>query len=287
MGTSRARLAIAAATLLLSTGGAAIKLSSLSIWQIASFRSAIAAAVMLAALPAARRSFGRGPWFVGAAQAACMLTFVAANKLTTAAATIYLQSTAPLYVLALGPVLLGERARRADFAYIAALAAGLGLLLLGRQQALLSAPDPGLGNALAALGGLSWALTVLGLRWLGRDGDAGAPQAAACAGNLLAFAACLPPALASGTALAGLAHPAEISLLLYLGVVQIALPYTLLTRGLRSLPALEASLLLLLEPVLNPLWAWLLQGEVPSPSTLAGGGLILVASAVRSSVRDV
>jgi DME family drug/metabolite transporter len=68
----------------------------------------------------------------------------------------------------------------------------------------------------------------------------------------------------------------------YLGVAQIGLAYVLLTRALRLVPALEASLLLLLEPVLNPVWAWIVHGEVPSPWSISGGALILLATAAKA-----
>jgi drug/metabolite transporter (DMT)-like permease len=285
MSPARARVEIAVATLFLSTGGASIKFCDLTPWQIASYRSAIAAVTMLLVLPAARRGFRPATALVGAAQAASMVVFVLANKLTTAAATIFLQSTAPLYVLVLAPLLLRERPARADLFFMAALALGLLLLIGGEQAPLASAPHPTAGNAFAALGGLAWALTLLGLRWLGRGGDAGAQQAAAVSGNLLAFAACLPVALAAGSPVSVLGQPADAAVLLYLGVVQIALAYAILTRALRALPALEASLFVLLEPVLNPLWAWLVQGEVPAWTTLAGGAVILGATLARAASR--
>lgn len=277
MTPARARLELAAATLFLSTGGAAIKFCALSPWQIASYRSAIGAAALLLFLPAARRGLRPATFLVGAAQASSMIVFVVANKLTTAAATIFLQSTAPLYLLALGPLVLHERPRRSDLAFLAALAGGMVLLLAGNQVPLASAPDPARGSAVAALGGVTWALTLLGLRWLGRGEDPAAAQGATAAGNLIAFLVCLPAALAAAPLVA---RPADVAVLAYLGVVQIALPYALLTHALRAVSALEASLFMLLEPVMNPLWAWLVQGEVPGWATLAGGGVILLATAV-------
>src|SRR5579864_4599742 len=110
----RSRLLLAAAALLFSTGGAAIKGATLTGWQVASFRSAIAAAVLYLALPEARRGWS---WRIAppaAAYAATLLTFVLATRLTTAANAIYLQSTAPLYLLLLGPLLLREPIRRSD-----------------------------------------------------------------------------------------------------------------------------------------------------------------------------
>jgi drug/metabolite transporter (DMT)-like permease len=53
---------------------------------------------------------------------------------------------------------------------------------------------------------------------------------------------------------------------------------------MRHLPALEASLFLLLEPVLNPLWAWLIRGEYPGVWVLAGGAMIIAATGARAVV---
>ncbi len=103
------RLMILMAALLFSTGGAAVKACSLSAWQVASFRSGIAAVTLLLVLPAARRGWGWRTWLVGAAYAGTMISYVLANKLTTAANAIFLQSTAPLYILLLSPILLNER----------------------------------------------------------------------------------------------------------------------------------------------------------------------------------
>ena len=67
----------------------------------------------------------------------------------------------------------------------------------------------------------------------------------------------------------------------YLGVVQIGLAYVFLVAGLSRVPAVEASLLLLIEPVLNPLWTWLVHREVPATGALAGGAVIVAALALR------
>jgi drug/metabolite transporter (DMT)-like permease len=273
------RLQVLGAALLFSTGGAAIKACSLSAWQVAGFRSAVAAAALLIALPAARARPRPRTLAVGAAYAATLILFVTANKLTTAANTIFLQSTAPIYLLLLGPWLLGERVRRADLAMTAALGLGLASFFVGSDPHVATAPEPLRGNVLAAASGFTWALTIVGLRGLGRgDASADAPGAVAAvvAGNLIAFAVCLPPAwpVAAST-------PLDWAVIGYLGVFQIGLAYVLLTRGVRRLPALEVSLLILVEPVLNAVWAFLIHGERPGPWSAAGCTLILVATAAR------
>ena len=99
------------------------------------------------------------------------------------------------------------------------------------------------------------------------------------AGNLITFAVCLPLALGPDTP-SGSAR--DWLIIAYLGVFQIALAYVWMTRGVRSLPAFEVSLLLLLEPVLNPIWTWLVHGERPGSASLAGCAVILAATAART-----
>lgn len=265
------RIAVLLAAVLLSTGGAAIKLCTLTGWQVASFRSAVAAGAILVFSWPARRELDRRVLLVGAAFAATLIVFAVANKLTTAANAIFLQSTAPLFILLLAPPLLGEHFRRRDLGVVIAMAAGMTLFFVGEQPSFRSAPEPVRGNAVAALSGLTWALTVIGLRWLSRAGAG--PRAMLLTGNLIACAVCLPLALPVGAAAA-----ADWALIAYLGVFQIVVAYLLIGAGLRHLTALEGMLLLLLEPVLNPVWAALAQGELPGALSLAGGAVILGAT---------
>ena len=260
--------------MLFSTGGAAIKACALGAWQVASFRSLLAAAVLWLVIDDRRAVLRPRYLAVGAAYAVTMLCYVGANKTTTAANAIFLQSTAPMYLLALGPLVLRESIRRVDWIVTAAIAAGLALFFVGVEAPQATAPDPALGNTLGAIAGASWALTLLGLRWLGR-GDGGGSSAAASvvAGNLIAGLVALPFALPVVSASA-----TDWAVIAYLGVVQIGLAYVWLTRGVRYVPALQVSLLLLLEPVANGVWAWLIHGERPGGFALAGGGLILAAT---------
>ncbi|HEX9054070.1 MAG TPA: EamA family transporter, partial [Gemmatimonadales bacterium] len=162
-----ARLRLALAALLFSTGGAAIKSAAFTGWQIAGFRSGVAAVVLWLLVPGARRGWSRRVFLVGAAYAATLVLFVLANRLTTSANTIFLQSTAPLYVLLLSPWLLHESVRPADVGFMAVVGLGLALFFVGAEPPLATAPDPARGNLLAAASGVTWALTVCGLRWMG------------------------------------------------------------------------------------------------------------------------
>jgi DME family drug/metabolite transporter len=272
-------LQLVAAAVLFSTSGAAIKFVSLGAWQVACLRAGVAAITLLVLLPEVRRRWTWPAALIGAAHAATMVSFVVANKLTTAASTIFLQSTAPLYILVAAPLVLREKVTRRDLVLAAVIAAGLALIITGEPAAQATAPDPARGNAIALCSGILWAGTLMGLRWSAR-GDA--PQAGSAAlvvliGNVLACLATLPLALPLPAI-----STVDLLTLIYLGALQIGVAYILLTRAVRHVPAFEASLLLLVEPVLNPCWAWVLSGEIPGAAVLAGGGLILAATAWRT-----
>lgn len=279
----RARLEIAGAALLFSTGGAVIKSTTFSGWQVAGLRSGIAAVAVLLLVPASRRGWSWRTFIVAVAYASCLILYVTANKLTTAANTIFLQSTGPIYILLLAPWLLKERVTRQDLAVLAVMVLGLLCFFAGADAPLRSAPNPALGNVLAAGAGFMWAFVVMGLRWLGRSAGpevADPAMSAVALGNILACVAALPFGLPLGTAGAG-----DWLAVGFLGVVQIGVAYLLMSRAVRALPAFEASVLLLIEPALNPFWAWMVQGEVPGAWAL-GGGVLILGAGVAKSWRD-
>jgi len=276
------RLAVLGAALLFSTGGAAIKWTALSGWHVAGLRSAVAAVALALLFPSARRGFRVRTLAVGCAFASCLVLFVLANKRTTAANAIFLQSAAPLYVLLLAPRWLGERIRRRDLGVMAVVALGLVLFHVEAPDATASAPEPSLGNALATLSGVAWALTLLGLRWLERrGGEPGDAMRSVLLGNMVAALVCAVPIVALGM---GRLRTVDFALVLYLGVVQIGVAYAWLTYGLRGVSAFEGSLLILVEPALSPLWTYWLHGERTGGLALAGGALILGASTVKGFV---
>ena len=275
------RLMILTAALLFSTGGAAVKACSLSGWQVASLRSGIAAIALLILLPSARKGWNWRTWLVGSAFAATMISFVLANKLTTAANAVFLQSTAPLYILILSPFLLGEPSRRRQLVFMAALAVGMWFILSGGQSVSETSPDPTRGNIIGAFCGFSWAFTMMGLRWLSRDqhiqNQQNSGASAVICGSLISCLITLPFALPIRGA-----SPTDWTTVAFLGIFQIALAYVLILRGVRRVGALEVSLLVLVEPVFGPLWAWLFHAERPSSWALLGGLVIVLATAVYS-----
>ena len=274
------QMRVVAAAMLFSTGGAAIKACALTGAQVACFRSGIAALALLAMMSEARRRWTAPTLFIGTAYAVTMILFVIANKLTTAAATIFLQSTAPLYLLLLGPWILREPVRRGDLYVMAVLAVGMALFFIGVDEPAATAPRPLAGNIAGAVTGLTWAITVTGLRWVARGRQAaraGSVATIVLAGNVLACIMTLPAALPLSDI-----RLLDIGLLVYLGVFQIGLAYVFLTTGIRRVGALEASLLLLVEPAFSPIWAWLVHGETPGPWAIAGGVLIFTATITRA-----
>jgi DME family drug/metabolite transporter len=229
-------------------------------------------------MPAARRNWTWRAAAIGVSYALTLVLFVTANKLTTAANAIFLQSTAPLYLLVLGPVILKERIRRVDMLTMIVIALGLACFFIGREPARATAPQPFLGNLIALGAGFTYAFTITGLRWIGSHPQAvETPMATVALGNVLAFLMAAP--LAFPVHHAGVL---DVAAILYLGIFQISLAYFLLGAGVRHIPAVEAGTLLLVEPALNPVWTWLLHGERPGAWAICGGVLILAASSVRA-----
>ena len=263
----RSRLLLLAAALLWSTAGAAIKRCGLAAWQIAGGRSLVAAVFLFLAVRDARLRPTLRVLVVAAVYAVTVILFVVATKLTTAANAIFIQDTAPLWVLILSPWLLRELPTRGELLAVPIYGIGLGLFFLDEL-----APGQLAGNLAALVSGLAFALAILGLRLLRQEGPA-----ALAWGNVIAAVVTLPlwprgPASTNG----------DLALVVYLGVFQLALAYLAFSRGVSGTPAIEASLLILVEPVLNPIWTFLAMGERPGPWAIAGGAVVLLATAWRT-----
>lgn len=265
------RLCLLAAALLFSTAGMAVKGSTFTTAQIGCFRAIVAAITLLILVPDTRRRPDLKALLLALVYGGCMGTFVIATRLTHAANAIFLQDTAPLFLLMLGPLVLKEPMRRRDPFLLAAILGGMLLLFSADVAESRNAPDPDLGNAVALVSGLCWAITLMGLRQRAKSGMPTGPVI--LAGNIMA-ALMFAPFVESVEPQSAL----SIGGIIWLGAVQIGLAYMLLVKGLARVPALQASLLMLIEPVLNPVWAFLVHAEVPHTLVIAGGAIILATT---------
>ncbi|HHW78315.1 MAG TPA: DMT family transporter [Xanthomonadaceae bacterium] len=270
----RAVLMLLATAILWSLGGLLIKWVDWNPLAIAGMRSLIGAAVIALVFHKELRFTGSFEQIGAAvAYAGTVVLFVVANKLTTAANAILLQYTAPVYVALFSPWFLGERAQRNDWLSLAVILVGM-LLFFGDELSL----DGYLGNGVALASGFCFGWLTLFLRR--HRGESA--MSALVLGNLLAGLIGLPFMFQSMPDAMGWVG------LLLLGVVQLGLPYVMYALALRHVRAVEGILLPMIEPVLNPVWVFLLLGETPGPLALLGGAIILgaVISRARWRVRD-
>jgi drug/metabolite transporter (DMT)-like permease len=263
-------LAVAGAALLWSSGGVFIKLAPMPALAVASGRSLVAGLFYMLVL---RPNLRAARFSTAAAYAACILTFVTATRLTTAANAIFLQYTGPAYVLVLSPWLLREPFRAIDGACVALSLCGMSLFFVGKVE-----PGQLAGNLLGIASGVFFALVVVLLRRDARGGKGDALPSAAL-GNLLAAAVSLPFAI---RALPQMTTGPGLFVLLYLGIVQLGVAYLLFMRGVRRVPAAEASLISTLEPIFNPLWVFIGTGEQPGPWAIAGGAVVVASVILRT-----
>jgi DME family drug/metabolite transporter len=260
-------LFVLGAAILWSTGGLFIKWNNLTPLELSCGR-ALFACVTVALLT--RREGFRLNFVTGAAAvlyAALLLLFVVATKLTTAANAIFLQYTAPVYILLLEPALFKEKYRAQDFVVVACCLAGMSLFFVGNLRA------QDLEGNVAALGsGCCFAAFFLLLRTKrAREVNR---ASSVIYGNLLLFFVTLP-AFAAG---AGKFDAHNLAVVAYLGVIQIGVAYTLLTLGIaRGVRGLDAGVIGYVEPVLNPVWVFLVLGERPSRWALTGGAIIVAS----------
>ena len=260
-------LFVLAAALLWSTGGLFIKWTTLGGLELSFCRSFFAAITV--AIITRHEGFGlnRVTAFASVLYAVLLILFVLATKETTAANAIFLQYTAPVYLLVLEPLIYKEKFRSRDLITVLVCVGGMALFFVGQLR-----PQDVTGNLLALASGLCFALYFLSLRH---------PQArevnrasSVIYGNILAVIITAPWGLA---AIPSLTFHDTFSVV-YLGVVQLGIAYALFTvamaRGVRSL---DAGIICYVEPVLNPVWVFLVLGEQPSRWALLGGAIIVSA----------
>jgi len=261
-------LLVLGAAILWSTGGLFIKATHLSAFEL-SFGRSLLAAITIAILT---RGEGFGINKITAITsilyAALLILFVAATKLTTAANAIFLQYTAPVYVLVLEPLFYKEKFRLRDLATVAACVAGMSLFFVGKLR-----PEDVNGNLLALASGLCFALFFLLMRHAkARDVNR---ASATIYGNLISVLVCAPASLAAvRRGISGV----DFACIAYLGIVQLGLAYLLFTSAMaRGVRSIDASIIGYIEPVLNPIWVFVVLRERPTEWALVGGGIIVAA----------
>jgi len=268
-GSRRAVLLLIAAAALWSSSGLLIKIVDWSALSIISGRSMTALLVFLWYLRRLELRFSRIELAGGISYVGVQLFFVLATKQTAAANAIFLQYTAPIYLLFFGYWFLGERPERSDWVSIPIIFLGL-VLFLGDGIRFSGIQ----GNILGALSGAAMAAMMVAMRKQKSE----APARMILLGCLLSIAVGLPSLARESFSFR------NVGIILFMGIFQMGLPYVFFSIAIKHLAALESSLVLFIEPVLNPVWVFLVIGEVPGPLALAGGALVIGTAVVRALV---
>lgn len=256
---------IIAATLW-STGGILIKQVSWNPVAISGARSFFASLVIYAYLRKPKFAKSKATILGSICCAGTVMFFVVANKLTTSANAILLQYTAPIFVAILGVLILKEKIHWYDIASIIVVSCGMVLFFIQNVS-----PGNIIGNILAILTGVSLAGITIAIKVQG-DGSA---IEITLFGNILAFLISVPflfnivPDLRS------------IIFIIILGVFQLGIPYIFYVKAIKYISALEAILIAIIEPLLNPLWVFIFTGENPGIYSIIGGAIVISAVLLR------
>lgn len=265
-------LAVIVAALLWSTGGIFIKLISLNAFQLSGLRSLFAALVFVI-LFRKKLLEVNGFTFVNAAfYAGILILFVIATKMTTAANAIFLQYTAPIYVLFLEPLINKTKYQLINVVTIIFCFIGMVLFFIGELS-------PGYleGNIIALLSGIAFAAFLIGMR-------KNRPEyqfSSIFYGNVMIALICIP-------SLYSVEHFTlpDFGMIAFLGIFQIGAAYAFFSFGLKRVLAIEASLISMIEPVLNPVWVFIGYGEVPAFIAIIGGIIIISAISMRAFILE-
>ena len=265
-GKSRDILFLVLASLLWSMGGILLKLVQLNPIALAGIRSLISAGVILIYLRKPKINWSLPQVGAAAAYAAMVIAFVAANKMTTAANAILLQYTAPIFVAILSYWLLSEKISWKDWLTIGAVGAGMVLFFLDNIGAGGMA-----GNLLAIFSGICYAFFTIFMR----KQKNGSPLESVFLGNLFTAIIGVPFMLGSSVDTKGWIG------IIILGVLQLGVPYILFAKAIKNVRAMEAVLISVIEPILNPVWVFLVAGELPGAWAILGGGVVLISITAR------
>ena len=207
-------------------------------------------------------------WLAGICYALTMILYVLGNKMTTAANTILLEYTSPIYIIMFGPAILGEKNKISDYISVVVVLCGMVLFFSeGLETGNMA------GNNIAALSGVSFGFCTIFMSNQSPDRSINSFQLA----HLITFVSCVPFAFIYGM-------PSGMSCvgLVLLGIFQIGIPSVLYSVGLKNVRALTATFISMIEPLMNPVWVMLFNGETPSWQCVVGGSLILGCMGVRA-----
>ncbi|MCL1914674.1 MAG: DMT family transporter [Eubacteriaceae bacterium] len=257
-------LFIVAASVCWSFGGMLIQLIPWSAMCIVGLRAFLAAVVFAAYRKSLKVQLSKGNVLAAACLAMTTILFVFANKLTTAAAAILLQFSAPLFIILIELAAFKKKPQAYEAAAVGAAMLGMFLFFADRLGS-----GGMLGNILAIASGLAFA----GVFVCNKRPDVDTEQSLML-GFMFNAVLGMPFVVAgvSSNLVAWLA-------ILFLGIVQVGLAYVFFSIGIKQVPALLACLITALEPVLNPVWVAILTGEIPGLPTIAGG-IIIISSVV-------
>ena len=249
-----------------STAGIFIKLLPWNGFAVAGLRSLIAGLTMAAymLIKKYRYALNRRTLVSGIFTACVYTCFAVSNKLTTAANAIVLQFTSPVFLVVFSALFLKQRIRRADIAVVIMTLLGIALFFLDQLK-----PGYLLGNLVAIGAGMFMA----GMFMTVGEMEGEERFSAIVTGQFITLLAGLPfivitrPAFTPGAALSILA----------LGVFQLGISYILYVKASRYCPPLACCLLGAVEPLLNPVWVFLFDGERPGFFALIGS-VVVVAS---------
>ncbi len=270
---TKALLLMATTALIWSSGGLAIKLVQWNPMAITGFRSGLAALTLVFLFRGRLRfRFSLIQWAAAGGYAGLLVTNVVATKWTTSANAILLAYTAPVYVALLAPWLLKEKTRRSDWVFITITVGGMVLFFLDRLT-----PTGLWGNIVAVGTGLSYAVFTLCMR---AQKDA-SPVESVILGHGITLLCGLPfmfQAIPDAASWIGL---------IYLGIFQQGVSLALYTWAIKRLGALEAILIMMLEPIFNPIWVALGYGEMPGTWAIAGGVIVIGAVTLRGMLGTI
>ena len=265
-------IAILAAAILWSTGGVFIKLISLNTYQLSFFRSTFAALVFLILF---RKVvvYANGFALLNAFfYVVVLIFFVLATKLTTAANAIFLQYTAPIYVLIFEPIINKTKFEKINIITIIICFLGMILFFMGELS-----PGHLEGNLAALLSGVAFAAFFLGMR----KNKSEYQFSSIFYGNIFIALVCIPSLFSINALVIN-----DLWMVVYLGIFQIGIAYAIFSYGLKRVYAIEASIIGMIEPVLNPVWVFFGYGEVPSFMAIIGGVIIVATITIRAFILE-